>query len=295
MAAITVIMDEERDTVIKQNFDQGLKYKEILEVLLHEEDIRLSERQLKRILKRLNLSKRNYSNIKDVVEFIHGQLRSSGQSHGYRIMLARCQQNGYKARANDVRMVLKYLDPVGVALRTAKTLRRRAYYADGPNFIWHVDGYDKLKPFGLCISGCICGFSRKVIWLKVYHTNNDPRVIGGYFLQAVEEFGGCPKFVRSDYGTENGHMCMFQTFFQDADEHEGDVQSRQPSFIYGASTTNQRIESWWGYLRKEHLHYWIELFKSLQENGDFSGDFLDKNIVLFCFLALIQVKTNTAV
>jgi len=28
----------------------------------------------------------------------------------------------------------------------------------GPNYLWHVDGYDKLKPFGMAISGCIDGF-----------------------------------------------------------------------------------------------------------------------------------------
>ena len=27
----------------------------------------------------------------------------------------------------------------------------------GPNFIWHVDGYDKLSHFNLCIHGCIDG------------------------------------------------------------------------------------------------------------------------------------------
>ena len=27
----------------------------------------------------------------------------------------------------------------------------------GPNFSWHCDGYDKLKPFGIAIHGCIDG------------------------------------------------------------------------------------------------------------------------------------------
>ena len=28
-----------------------------------------------------------------------------------------------------------------------------------PNFLWHCDGYDKLKPFGIAIHGCIDGYS----------------------------------------------------------------------------------------------------------------------------------------
>ena len=27
----------------------------------------------------------------------------------------------------------------------------------GPNFTWHVDGYDKLTPYGITIHGCIDG------------------------------------------------------------------------------------------------------------------------------------------
>lgn len=31
------------------------------------------------------------------------------------------------------------------------------YINQGPNFVWHVDGYDKLSPYGLDIHGCIDG------------------------------------------------------------------------------------------------------------------------------------------
>ena len=33
--------------------------------------------------------------------------------------------------------------------------------------MWHVDGNDKLIGFGFYIHGCVDGYSRKVIWLKV--------------------------------------------------------------------------------------------------------------------------------
>ncbi|KAH3692664.1 hypothetical protein DPMN_193818 [Dreissena polymorpha] len=175
-----------------------------------------------------------------VTHFIQNELLQSVQLHGYRMMAARCKESGLNVRMEDVRIILLHLDPVGVSLRRPRSIRRRAYYASGPNFIWHFDGYDKLKPFGLCISGCICGFSRRLIWLNVYHTNNNPRVIGGYYLEAVKIKGGCPRFVRGDYGTENGHVRNFQTFFRrDSPDHDR-------SYIDRASTANQRIESWWG-------------------------------------------------
>jgi hypothetical protein len=47
----------------------------------------------------------------------------------------------------------------------------------GPNYVWHTDGYDKLSPFGLYIHGCIDGYSRKVLWLKLAPSNKDPGIV----------------------------------------------------------------------------------------------------------------------
>ncbi|OWF45268.1 hypothetical protein KP79_PYT01586 [Mizuhopecten yessoensis] len=197
-------------------------------------------------------------------------------------MYGKCKEKGLSIRKEDIRLILKEIDPIEVETRMSRRLVRRAYFARGPNYVWHIDGYDKIKPFGMCIRGCIDGYSRKLIWLNVHQTNNNPKIVGGYFLEAVKECGGTPRIVRTDYGTENGHVCDFQHFF-----HRNN--RRENAFIYGPSTANQRIESWWGFLRKECIQYWIELFRSLQEEGKYSGDFLDKNLLQFCFMALIQV------
>ncbi|XP_033744036.1 uncharacterized protein LOC117329912 isoform X4 [Pecten maximus] len=69
-----------------------------------------------------------------------------------------------------VSSILRQIDPKGVELRTHHCLIRRTYYNKGPNFLVHIDG-----------------FSRRVLWLKVARTNNDPRVVASYFLEFVEE------------------------------------------------------------------------------------------------------------
>ena len=91
---------------------------------------------------------------------------------------------------------MKSLDPAGVERRSGRKLQRRIYRCPGPNFTWHIDGYDKLKPFGFCIDGCVDGFSRKIIWLFVGSTNNDPLIIASYYLKLVKENRVVPRLVR---------------------------------------------------------------------------------------------------
>ena len=131
--------------------------------------------------------------------------------------------------------------------RSRRRLRRRVYTAKGPNYLWHIDGYDKLKPFGFCIHGAIDGYSRRVLWLKVASTNNDPEIIGFYFIDYVSRVGGTACIIRADRGTENVHVECMQRFFRrlSQDDFAGDR-----SFMYGRSTSNQRIEAWWSLLRK---------------------------------------------
>ncbi|XDV31020.1 hypothetical protein PO909_033797 [Leuciscus waleckii] len=269
---------------IEVYFELGLKYKEMQAVLSSRHGFYISERHLKRILRERGLFRRkNYSSLVDLIDFIRNQLQFSGQIHGYRWMYAKCREKGLRVRKEDVRLVLKELDPRGVAVRRARRLRRRNYFAKGPNFSWHLDSYDKLKPYGICINGCIDGFSRKIIWLNAYTTSSDPKLIGGYYIEAVERLGGCPRVVRGDLGTENGHVRDFQRFL-----HTTHADETLDSYLDGASTANQRIEYWWGFLRKECMEFWISLFAHLRDNGYFDGGFLDKSLLQFCCMGLIQ-------
>ena len=185
-----------------------------------------------------------------------------------------------------VRLVLKELDPEGVTDRRSKTLRRRVYHTPGPNYSWHVDGYDKLKPYGFPVHGCIDGYSRKVLWLKVCRTNNDPPITGQHFLNAVREYGGCPTILRTDNGTENVIMAAMQSYFRcnGDDEYAGEKAHR-----YGISPSNQRIECWWSYLRKNRSNWWINFFKDLVEAGHLSlSNQLQKECLWYCFHQLQQ-------
>ncbi len=59
--------------------------------------------------------------------------------------------------------------------------------------------------------------------------------------------------------------------------------------MYGTRTANQRIESMWGIVRKQGIQYWMNLFQSLLDDGTFDGGYLDRKLIRFCFLDMIQV------
>ena len=54
--------------------------------------------------------------------------------------------------------------------------------------------YDKPKPFGFAIHGAIDGFSRRILWLEVAPSNNNPAAVAKYFVDYVHYRGGTLKF-----------------------------------------------------------------------------------------------------
>ena len=54
--------------------------------------------------------------------------------------------------------LLLELDLSGTEARKRHRLKRRENTNPGPNFAWHIDGYNKLKPFGFPVHGAIDGF-----------------------------------------------------------------------------------------------------------------------------------------
>ncbi|XP_039596017.1 uncharacterized protein LOC120543149 [Polypterus senegalus] len=207
------------------------------------------------------------------------------------MMTERCRLAGLRVTRDLVYEIQSTLDPEGIQLRRRRRLRRRHYRVPGPNYLWHMDSYDKLTPFGIAVNGCIDGFSRHIIWMQANVTNSKPEVVAGYFISAVIELGGCPKIIRSDLGTENVHVNRLQRFLR---EDENGTLS-EPAILQGRSTANQRIEWWWGFYRRQNVDYWRDLFLEFQSVGDFNGDVVDKGLIQFCFLDVIQRELDTVV
>ena len=85
-----------------------------------------------------------------------------------------------------MKKILKDIDHEGTVSQRRYRLRKRIYRNPGPNYAWHIEGCDKLKPFGFAIHGAIDGYSRKIIWI-----GNKEYMIGKFYLDCVKEFQGC--------------------------------------------------------------------------------------------------------
>jgi len=193
----------------------GYNQSEIVNSLLVNHYKVISERHLRRHLRRLGLfRRRQHSDVVEVALYILKEVELYGQLLGYRMMHVKCLRAGFVVSRETVRRLIKLLDPEGVNLRSKRCIVRRRYLSKGPNFVWHLDSYDKLKPYGICISGCIDGFSRKIMWLQAYRTTSDPKIIAGYFMEAVCDKEGCPTRVRGDLGTENSVVADLQKFMR---------------------------------------------------------------------------------
>ena len=112
----------------------------------------------------------------------------------------------------------------------------------------------------------------------MYKTSSNPRVVAGYYIEAMCKRRGCPAFMRGDNGTENDVVAQMQEFL-----------SGNNTFFYGKSTGNQRIEMFWNFLRKECVQYLIDSQGTLRDMGLFTGDFIDVNLIQFCCMKLLKV------
>ena len=148
-------------------FEGGFTCAEILEFFRVRHGYARSLSTLKRWLRKKGVRKRpleaTRNNMSHIFEAVRNELSGSGADIGYRRIHKALKSKGYSCRRDDVRQTVKQLDPDSVKLRKRTRLHRRRYVADGPNFVCHLYGHDKLKPFGFSIHGCIDVFSRCLI------------------------------------------------------------------------------------------------------------------------------------
>ena len=182
-------------------------------------------------------------------------------------------------------------DAVDRRLRDLQRVRGE-YVIPGPNLVWSVDGHDKLRDFGIEIYAGIDAYARYIPWCTTGISNRTAiSVLRGY-LDTISSpaLNQQPRFVRSDRGGETVLMAHAHLTLQQANDPE--ITFRD-CYMYGTSTANQRIESWWAQLTKISLGKWIDFFRTLRDSNLFSNDMLaDRIAILIVYLPTIRTEVT---
>jgi len=210
---------------------------------------------------------------------VQDELCGSGSNVGYRRMWTALKKKSLIVRREDVRISLSFLDPEGVERRRKHRLRRRKYRNPGPNKVWHIDGHDKLKPYGFSVHGCIDGFSRRIIWLDVSSSNKRPELVARHYLDAIKYLNGIPDRLVADDGTEHALVEPIHLH----------LRNEINTFSIVTSPRNQRIESYWSKLRNDRLGWWKIFLQDLVDLNLYdTTDGVQIDIARFCFMRLIR-------
>lgn len=254
--------DEERiKHIIKALYFQvGLDDKDML-IDLRRQGYQIGPGTLVRLRFELGLKRRIRSpeeieQAERVVQDLVQQGIQSGAIDGYgkQYLYLHFRQLGMNVARDRMFQVYRTLNPTGIERRNQDRQRRKGeYLVRGPNFIWSVDGHEKLKPYGFEIYACIDAYSRYIVWIYVGISAGTAVSVGQQYLNAVRETGVIPHYIRSDCGKETSQLAYAHFRLSDSNEPSCPFEK---CYMYGTSTANQRIESWWQQLSKSLLFRW---------------------------------------
>ena len=130
------------NVAIFRYFEGGFTYTEILQFLRVRHGYVMSLSTLKRWIREKGMRKRPLEAIRndtsDLFEAVRNEPSGCGADIGYRRIHKTLKSKGYICRRDDVRQIVKQLDPDSVELSKCRTLHRRRYVADGLNFAWDM-------------------------------------------------------------------------------------------------------------------------------------------------------------
>lgn len=182
------------------------------------------------------------SQLKQVLE---SELKGPGQLLGYRAMLNVVRQKHRLNVPRDaVHNMMFMLDEEGLKRRQPKKKKdnrqKGNFTTKGVNWVHSLDGHCKLMgyqrdTFPLAIYGCLDTASRKILFLKVWTTNSDPKIVAKWYFDYLNDSRVIASKLRMDKGTETGLMATMHAYIHGL---QGEA-TPQNTVLYGPSTSNQ--------------------------------------------------------
>jgi hypothetical protein len=224
--------------------------------------------------RRLRTSEEREEALQTAITFLENDLQQSaavrGFGRGYLYNYVRFKGQVLVAQ-NRLYDFYRTILPEEVEKRREGNFKHRTdFKVPGPNFLWCLDGYEKLKRFGIQVYACIDAYSRCIIWFYIGRSATTSISTLKQYLRTIQQLQMRPFFTRSDHGIETPLWVAAQATLakagpasityedQDGIQHHYHQGDRITScHIYGPSTRNVRIESWWRQLRQGASDRWI--------------------------------------
>jgi hypothetical protein len=177
------------------------------------------------------------------------------------------RQDGHRATEDHVRAALAILDGKGSDARKPGMKRKRGTRVPvipGPNHLWCIDGHDKFRNYGIEIYAAIDAYSRRIIWFYCGNSNRTQASVARQFLEVVAHYEICPRFIRSDKGSETPLVADAQySFYKKRKEAQGVSETilaalpLRRCYFFGSSTSNVKIEALWRQLIESCTQVWM--------------------------------------
>ncbi|PSS37790.1 hypothetical protein PHLCEN_2v357 [Hermanssonia centrifuga] len=178
-----------------------------------------------------------------------------------------------------------------VLARKGQRLIRKQFWTVGVNDIWTMDQHDKWRRFQLFLHIGIELHSGLILWLKLWWTNRNPRLVCSWYLDTVEALGYVmPLLTQSDPGTENNGIANAQTELR----HQQDpALSDLLQHKFKGNKGNIKPEIAWRRLR----YTFTPGFEDLIERGILEGlydpdDSLERLVFHYIFIPWIQEELD---
>ncbi|TRM57865.1 hypothetical protein BD626DRAFT_411239 [Schizophyllum amplum] len=221
-----------------------------------------SAKTIQRTRARLQLkSTRQQKATFDSIADIHAEIRKKFPTVGARQMRA-IMAHDYNLKVPEllIQMFQKEVEPDLVRARKSKRFRRKQYVGAGVMDCWTMDQHDKWRRFKLYLHVGLDPVPGQLLWLRIWWTNRNPRLIARFYLDAARSRGGVPLLSQSDPGTENNGV---------ANCHTNIRQALDPTLVgtlqhqWRRNKTNVKPEAFWSFLRR----YFTPGFEDVLEYG----------------------------
>ena len=104
--------------------------------------VAVSRSTIYRRMKEDNRVLRSYSSISDAT--LDSIIKENHPNDGEIMIAGHLSRIGVYVTRARMRATIHRIDPVGIAERSRRIIRRRVYSAPYPNYVWHLDSHHKL-------------------------------------------------------------------------------------------------------------------------------------------------------